>query len=330
VKSLHPGHKRRRFQENVADTLVASRSVATDEPTSHSSRPAKSKPVAPGTTTPTATSGPPGTHAGNPIQTPPLVKDSAGKKGKPVPAKAPVPPKQEEQKEKENGLMAAIGLNQFFPLGGQQSVYSSDGTSGTLSDYIPVPVLRYYFNRNLYVQLEAQINTPQATKKNLVISSPPPDTATIPGQTIQSSASIQQLFYFNVPLSVHYTLFDNFDVGAGLQFSRLSNAIGSFDTTTTPLVGNNPLITSSSKAVKSFKGDALYQQIKTDEFRFLLDMSYTYKHFIGGLRYNQALSKFVDIQIAPGQTTQGRNSSLQLYLRYILWDGRKKKTPPAN
>jgi hypothetical protein len=140
------------------------------------------------------------------------------------------------------------------------------------------------------------------------------------------------LFYFNVPLSVHYTLFDNFDVGAGLQFSRLSNAIGSFDTTTTPTVtGNNPAITAvSSKNVKSFKGDALYQQIKTDEFRFLLDMSYTYKHFIGGLRYNQALSKFVDIQIAPGQTTQGRNSSLQLYLRYILWDGRKKRAPPAN
>ncbi len=226
--------------------------------------------------------------------------------------------------------MAAIGLNQFFPLGGQQSVYSSDGTSGTLSDYIPVPVLRYYFNRKLYVQLEAQINTPQATKKNLVISSPPPDTATIPGQSIVSSASLQQLFYFNVPLSIHYTLFDNFDVGAGLQFSRLTNAIGAFDTATTIVNGPNIVPVSSSNAVKSFKGDALYQKIKTDEFRFLLDMSYTYKHFIGGLRYNQALSKFVDIQIAPGQTTQGRNSSLQLYLRYILWDVRKKRTPPAN
>ena len=226
--------------------------------------------------------------------------------------------------------MAAIGLNQFFPLGGQQSVYNSDGTSGTLSDYIPVPVLRYYFNRNLYVQLEAQINTPQATKKNLVISSPPPDTATRQGLTIQSSASIRQLFYFNVPLSIHYTLFDHFDVGAGLQFSRLSNAIGSFDTTTTPTgTGNNPLFSPvSSKNVKSFKGDALYQQIKTNEFRFLLDMSYTYKHFIGGLRYNQALSKFVDLQVAAGETTQGRNSSLQLYLRYILWDGRKKRGTP--
>ena len=57
----------------------------------------------------------------------------------------------------------------------------------------------------------------------------------------------------------------------------------------------------------------------------MLDASYTYKHFILGLRYNQALSKFINVQIAPGQVTESRNSSLQLYLRYILWDGRKKK-----
>jgi hypothetical protein len=56
-----------------------------------------------------------------------------------------------------------------------------------------------------------------------------------------------------------------------------------------------------------------------------VDASYTYRHFIIGLRYNQALSKFINIQVAPGQITQSRNSSLQLYLRYILWDGRKKK-----
>jgi hypothetical protein len=285
---------------------------------------------------------PPGTPTGSRVQRTPAVNDSAGKKPGHIPPltkgspakdsskkKPPAPPKEEEQKEKDNGFMAAIGLNQFFPLDGQQSVYNSSGTSGTLSDYIPVPVLRYYFNRKLYVQLEAQINTPQATKKSLVISAPPPDTSTILGASIVSSASIQQLFYFNVPLSVHYTPFDNFDIGVGLQFSRLSNAIGSFDTSVTyTVIPNNPPPV-NSKDVKSFKGQALYQQIKTDEFRFLIDMSYTYKHFILGLRYNQALSRFVDVQVAPGQITQGRNSSLQLYLRYILWDGRKKRVSPA-
>ena len=56
-----------------------------------------------------------------------------------------------------------------------------------------------------------------------------------------------------------------------------------------------------------------------------MDVNYNWKHFIVGIRYNQALSKFIHLEISPGQITQARNSSLQLYLRYILWDGRKKK-----
>jgi hypothetical protein len=246
----------------------------------------------------------------------PVLKDSAHKK----PA---APPKEEQKTERNDGWMVGIGLNQFFRVGGQQaSSFNSSGITGTLSDYIPVPMVRYYFNPKLYVQLEAQFNTPQYTKKNLVISQPPLDSISGTLIRIQSSASLQQLFYFNVPLSVHYEVVDNLDLGVGLQFSRLSNAIGTFDSSTYSLGSPD---TANSKATKSFKGDTLYQQIKTGEFRFLLDASYTYKHFILGLRYNQALSKFINVQIAPGQVTESRNSSLQLYLRYILWDGRKKK-----
>jgi hypothetical protein len=248
-----------------------------------------------------------------------VAKDSIRKK----PVAPPKQPKEEEKNESNNGWMVGIGLNQFFSVGGQQaSSYNSNGITGTLSDYIPVPMVRYYFNPKLYVQLEAQINTPQYTKKNLVIGQPPVDS--VPGTLIriQHSASIQQLYYFNLPLSVHYEVFDNLNLGAGLQFSRLSNAIGSFDSTVWDLGSTD---TVNTKATRSFKGDTLYQRIKTEEFRLLLDASYTYKHFILGLRYNHALSKFINIQVAPGQFTQSRNSSLQLYLRYILWDGRKKK-----
>ena len=219
--------------------------------------------------------------------------------------------------------MIGIGLNQFFPIGGQQgSTFNSNGLTGTLTDYLPVPMIRYYVNPRLYVQLEAQINTPQAAKKNVVISSPQPDTSTIRGSSIVSTTSLRQLYYFNVPLSVHFQPWQNVDIGTGLQFSHLSNAIGDFDSTTT---NSATSAVSNAKAIKSFKGDTLYQHLKTSEFRVLLDASYTYKHFIFGLRYNQALSDFVNIRFASGQVTQSRNSSLQLYLRYILFDSRKKK-----
>ena len=244
-------------------------------------------------------------------------KDSLHKKKSPPP---------EEPKKKDHGWMIAAGLNQFFPIGGQQgSTFNSNGLTGTLSDYLPVPMVRYYINPRLYVQLEAQFNTPQATKKNLVISSPTPDTFYRPGNTIVSTASLRQLYYFNVPLSVHFQPWNNVNIGTGLQFSHLSNAIGDFDSTITNIATSN---VENSKATKSFKGDSLYQHIKTNEFRFLLDVSYTYKHFILGLRYNQALSNFVNVQLATGQVTQSRNSSLQLYLRYIIFDSRKKTSPP--
>ncbi|HTI89579.1 MAG TPA: hypothetical protein VL727_03270 [Puia sp.] len=234
---------------------------------------------------------------------------------------APKPAEEKEQKEK-GWWTAGIGLNQFFTVGGQQaSQYNSGGISGTLGDYIPVPVIQYHFNRKFYLQLEAQFNSPQYTKKDLVISRPPLDSLS-PVQKRQSTVFIKKLFYFNLPLSIHYNVYRGLNLGAGLQFSRLSNGFGLYQDQY--LNSSTGGIDTTTAVAKSVKGDSLYKRIKTDELRFLFDASYTWKHFIFGIRYNQALSKFINVQITPGEVTQGRNSSLQLYMRYILWDNRKK------
>jgi hypothetical protein len=223
------------------------------------------------------------------------------------------------------GWVAGIGLNQFFTVGQQeQSNYNSSGTTGGIRDYIPVPMIRYYFNKKLFVQLEAQFNTPQYTKKDLLASESKEDTMTIPTAKLQSVLYIKKLFYFNLPLSVHYSPFPNFYVGAGLQFSRLTNGVGLFQEKASPRFTAGPDSIKSSK-VQSFKNDTTYQKMKTTELRLLLDLSYTYKKFIIGARYNRALSNFIDVRVSDTQVTQSRNSSIQVYLRYILWDGRKKK-----
>lgn len=224
------------------------------------------------------------------------------------------------------GFVAGLGLNQFFSVGQQQpSNYNSGGTTGGIGDYIPVPMLRYYFSRKLYVQLEAQFNAPQYTKKDLVGGQSKADTI-YPGRVEQNSVIIKKLFYFNLPFSVHYSPFKNLYLGAGLQYSRLSNGVG--------VVENVVMTTGAADSVKvtkaySFKGDSIYQKMRTNEFRVLFDVNYTYKKFILGVRYNQALSRFLDVRISDTKVTQARNSSLQLYLRYILWDNRKKKLLPS-
>ena len=151
-------------------------------------------------------------------------------------------------------------------------------------------MVRYHFNRKFFIQLEAQFNSPQYTGKNLLISLPPLDSLS-PTVRRQSSVLIKKLFYFNVPLSVHYRVFKNLDVGAGIQFSRLSNGIGLFQDRTIN-IGPGGAPDSLSAVSKSFKGDTLYKKIKTTELRALLDASYTQGKFIFGVRYNQALSQF--------------------------------------
>ena len=260
--------------------------------------------------------------------------DTAAKKSTPVLVKVvprkdtlhkkpPAPPQDRDAKEKDHGWVFGIGLNQFFPIGGQKgSTYNPDGLTGTLSDYLPVPMIRFYLNHKAYLQVEAQLNTPQATKKNLVFNSPVSDTSTIRGTRIETSATLQQLYYFNIPLSFHYAVTDELNIGAGLQFSHLSNAIGNFDSTLTNLTTNE---VTNPKDTKSFKNDSLFRRIRTNEFRFLIDANYTWKNIVVGVRYNQALSRFINVPLPTGGSTQSRNSSLQIYVRYILWDTRKKK-----
>ncbi len=222
-------------------------------------------------------------------------------------------------------LAAGLGINQFFSIGGQQaSGYNSNGTSNAFSDYIPVPMARIYFNKKAFIQLEAQFNTPQYTKKLLAKQVTTTDSmGTVPISS-QQSIFIKKLFYFNLPVSFHYSPFNNFYVGAGLQFARLSNGVGLFQNT--KLGQGTTADTVYFSKIGSFKTDPVYRELKTTEWRFLLDANYQLKNWILGVRYNQALSNFINISFNNNQITQSRNSSLQLYLRYTIWNNKKTKS----
>jgi hypothetical protein len=267
---------------------------------------------------------------GNNKDTAPIVKKPVTKKmlaQKRADSLAAAEKKADSLRANNKGWVAGIGLNQFFTVGQQeQSNYNSSGTTGGIRDYIPVPMIRYYFNNKFFVQLEAQFNTPQYTKKDLLASESKVDSTTIPTAKLQSVLYIKKLFYFNVPLSVHFSPFPNFYVGAGLQYSRLTNGVGLFQDKASPRYTAGADTIKKSQ-VQSFKNDTTYQKMRTNELRLLLDLSFTYKKFIIGARYNRALSNFIDVRISDSQVTQSRNSSIQVYLRYILWDGRKKKLP---
>jgi hypothetical protein len=298
------------------------------------------------TTTPDTMAGNPDIGVGNPDNATPTVTkadttkagaakpDTASKKG--VPAKAGTPKKPNKAQEKYRGFAVAIGFNQFFPLGQQvTSDLNSSGAEGQLSDYLPIPQVRYYFNKKVYVQVEAQFNTPQYTSKNLALKNSilTTDTSYVynrangttqsyPIQT-DSSAYIRKLFYFNMPVSVHYSPLKNVWVGTGIQYSKLTNGVALYEN---ERLANAVLADSLELSkLETLKGSTLYSELKSHEFRLLFDANYQWKGFMFGLRYNQALSKFIDLKLGPSTVVQARNSSLQLYIRYTIWRQRSLK-----
>ncbi len=226
------------------------------------------------------------------------------------------------------GWVFALGLNQFFAVGDQQkSNFNADGNSGSISDYIPVPELRYYFHKWLYLQAEAQINSPQYTKT--LLAGQGIKAANNSGQAAVQSVFIKKLFYFNIPISIHFSPIKNLFLGAGLQYSMLTNGVALFQDTR--LIGgfvSNVVSLQDSTLIVSrlgnFKHDSSYRQLRTNEWRFLLDLNYQWKRVTIGVRYNQAFSDFINIQVSPVNITQAQNRSLQLYLRFTVLDRRKK------
>jgi hypothetical protein len=209
----------------------------------------------------------------------------------------------------------AIGLNQSVPVDGQQVWTNPSGGLNTWwKDYIPVPSIRYYVRPKLYLQLEARIHAPQYTPRDLMFSYKYSDTF------YSAPVYIKKLFYLQVPVSVHYSPADNWSVGLGLQYSHYGKGI-------VQAGDSNVYIGPLSAFPMAF--------VKQPEFRGLVSLDYTCRNWVLGASYDEAFTRAITVRVLnPVANPQAgvlqqpppvRNSSLQLYLRYILWDGRKKK-----
>ena len=240
----------------------------------------------------------------------PLAKADSLSKAKPekTPKKALNP-----QKRWEFG----IGLNQSIATGGQQVwTNRSGGFNSPIEDYIPVPSVRYYLNPRLYLQAEARIHAPQYTRKDLEFLYVIVDT--FPTANLIGPIPIKKLFYFQLPLSIHYSPFHNWSVGLGLQYSRFNSGL----TYTEDTAGNR------AEPIKDYPN----VHIKSSEFRGLVSVDYTFKKWMLGISYDAALTRFINYELngpyvyAPA--VRGRNNSLQVYLRYYFLNTLKKKRPP--
>jgi hypothetical protein len=227
-----------------------------------------------------------------------------------------------DSKEKDQDLTFAAGLAlpQSFAIAGQQAPsYGVNASSSRASDYLPVPFFQYHLNSQLFFQTELQFQSPQYTDRLLIYQ----DQQHVPQSTtmLEKNIFIEKLYYFHIPFNVYFSPAKNFYVGSGLQFSSLLSGVATYQSNR---YDGSSLQNSYSK-VEGFKDDSVASKLSSSEWRYQFDANYYLKRFTFGARYNQALSQFVNIQPSAGLPyTQGRNQSFFIYLRYNIWEERKK------
>ncbi|OQP67936.1 hypothetical protein [Niastella populi] len=225
--------------------------------------------------------------------------------------------------------MFAVGLSlpMGFPVGDQAPLgYNRNGGANTISDYIPSPHFQFHFNNKTYVQAGLQFSAPQFIRPVLMYQ----DKQFQPGPNWFeeiTSITARKLYYFNLPLTIYHSPLKNFYMGTGLQYSSLLSGIAHYEKVkriVTPVGPAQEYVVEDYYT--RFRNDSLSRLLNGNELRLLVDMSYYWSRFTVGLQYSQAFNNYVSFQVTPASAYQfDKNKSLQFYLRYNIWEDKKRK-----
>ncbi len=213
-----------------------------------------------------------------------------------------------------------VSLPLAFPLGDQKMLgYNISAGPNTVSDYIPAPHVQYHFNSKSYVQTEVQVMSPQYIRPVMLHHNEYQTSVA----HVSSSVYARKLYYFNVPVSVHYSPFKHFYLGTGLQFSTLLGGVAEHEKIRTGMVSSDSLYQSS---YARFGNDSVGNRLRGNEMRLMLDANYYWNRFTVGLRYNQAFHNYVSLRASSTAAyTLDKNKALQFYMRFNLWEGKKRR-----
>ena len=231
--------------------------------------------------------------------------------------------------EDSTRILWAAGLqdSKSFPVGAQQAYnYDANLKKDIWADYIPSPYFQYHISRRIAFQTALQLNNPQYTESVTIFRKAGDSSGGV--QVINdTTVTVRKLYYFNIPFLVYYSPIRNLYLGAGLQFSNLSNGIA-FQNNIVHHVGGSSLTdTVTTSTVISLKENRpAYNNLRKTDWRAIFEMNYYWKRITLGLQYQQALGNYLYTPV-EGSSGRDRNSSFNIYLRYNLWERRIKITP---
>ncbi|HEY5406233.1 MAG TPA: hypothetical protein VIJ92_04060 [Ginsengibacter sp.] len=245
--------------------------------------------------------------------------DSSKKNNKDTIAKKSVS-KIDSVKQKHIYFGAGLALHQLIPIAGQKSnPYNSLGRKSSLRDYIPSVYLRLYNNKKWFIQSEFRYGAPQYTKDIVFVPKKIIDTSF--SIVTSESKTVKKTFYHQLPVSFNYFVLPGLSAGAGVTFNKFSSAI----------VQQNVNKSNTITLIDSLVSSDLVTQKKADSnfvktyMQALFEIQYQWKRLSAGVRYSFGLQPYLEFALPGGIQGKEKNSSLQIFIRYELWQSRRKE-----
>lgn len=239
-------------------------------------------------------------------------------------AKAAAEKKRKDSLRNRSSLSMSAGLSvsQVFPMGREQRVaYNVNGKSNILLDYLPAPYFRFYAGDKFYVQGAVKFNSPQYVRPQAIDSTKWDTTYLVSyGAHQKSELSLNKLYYTNIPVSIHYKVFNGLYLGVGLQYSRLLGAAGEKTISIRPYSGPDSIY---SRNIVGLKNDSVgYRKLSPSEWRIFAEADYRWRKWTLGLRYEQALKPYLSTTLNGTKSTE-RNGAFSVHVYYDLWERKR-------
>jgi hypothetical protein len=247
-----------------------------------------------------------------------LKKDSVVKTTNPPPVDSSMVSQAKKKGKKSTWhYEAGLGLQQQLPVNGQQTVpYNAQGRKGSLADYIP-SLYGKAIKGKWSVQLGFHYAAPQSTKEVTYFQKSIRDTS---GITTTNTSKIKKTFYHQLPLSVHYNILPAWSIGSGVVWNKFVSAITEQDVSTRQ--PNQQADSLQSRAILPLR--QADSNFVTSYFQLILESQFRWKKITVGVRYAIGLQPYLKFHLPGGNQQEEKNNTLQLYLRYSLWQSKKK------
>ncbi|HSC36245.1 MAG TPA: hypothetical protein VLD19_00190 [Chitinophagaceae bacterium] len=221
---------------------------------------------------------------------------------------------------------AGLAFNAAVPVGSQgRYKHNINGGSGLLTDYLPSPYVQFHLNRNVYFQTEINLSSPQYVPQLCLYQRSAPYSPGGPNGMNEKSIYIQKLYYFNWPVSLHYSPVNNLYLSTGLQFSSFQSGLALINERRFQSTGGPGTIDSFNSSLVKFKDDSIAAQLRPNEWRWQLGAEYYWNRFTLGMRYNKAFTDLASFGPPNGvPDSKIRNSAFLFFVRFNFFEGRKK------